>query len=837
MFLYEKLDALKQFQWKDFFQRAVNNEIKGNLNNFIQLREYQQEALGRFFFYYENYAEKPLPVHLLFNMATWSWKTVIMAWIILYLYQKWYRNFLFFVNATNIIEKTKDNFLNTESIKYLFWTDIIIDEKRIDIKAVNNFQWVNEDNINIKFTTIQWLHSDLNTPKENTLTIDDFQKSKIVILSDEAHHINALTKWKDKETQIEKETREHTVTKIINSHIENIMLEFTATVDRNHPEITKKYEEKTIYRYDLKQFRLDKFSKEVKTLQADVTPLQRMLQAIVLSHYRRKIAEQHHIWLKPVVLIKSKTIKESEDNFTEFKTLVQNLSSTDIDQIKSIGVSDDMQKVRRRFSEKWITSKDIAKELKVEFDTTKLVEINGKQDSIDKQILVNTLEASNNQIRCIFAVDMLNEWRDVLNLYDIVRLDESRAWPSGKGTTKEAQLIGRWARYYPFTAEETQDKYTRKYDEDINNELRILEEMHYHCINNPKYIHELKKELEKIGIYDTNKKEVEIKVKEDFRSSDFFKSAVLYINKKQKSDRTHITTVFEANVKKEYTHIIKTWLSQTSVIFQNEMNVTQERRKSSMKLSDIERSLLQRAIEAIDDYSFDRIKKYVWSFTDSIDTLIKSNFSTISILIDWGIYEQLSQTQKYDLCLDILQQITNDLKNGYSEYEWTKRFEHQFIHKIVTNKKISVSIDENNDRKVWKPMKEDSEYGYMDLMKKKRYVYEENYGTDEEKALVAFIDRFYDHLKEKYTNIYLLRNEKIFQLYRFSDWKALEPDFVLFAEEKESKTPITYQLYIEPKWEHLIKTDSRKEVFLQEIEPWNYEIHKMFLVKQQSELY
>jgi type III restriction enzyme len=82
--------------------------------------------------------------------------------------------------------------------------------------------------------------------------------------------------------------------------------------------------------------------------------------------------------------------------------------------------------------------------------------------------------------------------------------------------------------------------------------------MHYHCINNPKYIHELKKELEKIGIYDSNKREIEIKVKEEFKSSKFFQNAVLYVNKKAKSDRKHITTVFDANVKKEYIHIIKT---------------------------------------------------------------------------------------------------------------------------------------------------------------------------------------------------------------------------------------------------------------------------------------
>ena len=35
-------------------------------------------------------------------------------------YEKGYRNFLFFVNSTNIIEKTKDNFRNARSAKYLF---------------------------------------------------------------------------------------------------------------------------------------------------------------------------------------------------------------------------------------------------------------------------------------------------------------------------------------------------------------------------------------------------------------------------------------------------------------------------------------------------------------------------------------------------------------------------------------------------------------------------------------------------------------------------------------------------------------------------------------------
>jgi len=40
----------------------------------------------------------------------------------------------------------------------------------------------------------------------------------------------------------------------------------------------------------------------------------------------------------------------------------------------------------------------------------------------EKQLKLNSLETINNEIRAIFAVNMLNEGWDVLNLFDIVRL-------------------------------------------------------------------------------------------------------------------------------------------------------------------------------------------------------------------------------------------------------------------------------------------------------------------------------------------------------------------------------------------------------------------------------
>ncbi|WAM10348.1 DEAD/DEAH box helicase family protein [Mycoplasmopsis cynos] len=104
----------------------------------------------------------------------------------LYLYTKGYRKFLFFVNQTNVLEKTIDNFTNTLSSKYLFDDTIEHLSNKIRIKKVNNFSGNTlNDDIEILFTTTQKLHMDLFEAKENSLTYDDFENNKVVFISDE----------------------------------------------------------------------------------------------------------------------------------------------------------------------------------------------------------------------------------------------------------------------------------------------------------------------------------------------------------------------------------------------------------------------------------------------------------------------------------------------------------------------------------------------------------------------------------------------------------------------------------------------------------------------------
>ena len=187
-------------QLPDYFETCLNSSK--------HLRPYQTECFQYFLTYmnpeniFDGKAKRP---HLLFHMATGSGKTLQMAGAMLYLFEQGYRNFLFFVDSTNIVEKTKDNFLNVGSIKYMFAPFISINGQHVEIREVQNFQGTSNDCINICITTIQGLHSDLNTKKENALTYEDFSNQPIVLIADEAHHLNAATK---KEKDLTKEEKE-----------------------------------------------------------------------------------------------------------------------------------------------------------------------------------------------------------------------------------------------------------------------------------------------------------------------------------------------------------------------------------------------------------------------------------------------------------------------------------------------------------------------------------------------------------------------------------------------------------------------------------------------------
>ena len=852
--LHEKLTNISEAFGEYFFRDKIDNTILDNLRLSSEIRPYQKETFGRFIYYLTEYQARPkgIPIQLLFHMATGSGKTLIMAGLIVYLYKKGYRNFLFFVNSTNIIEKTRDNFLNPNSSKYLFVPNkgISIDGRQIRIKEVENFQSVNQDDINIVFSTIQGLHANLNTPRENAVTYEDFEDKKIVLISDEAHHLNVETKKGNKLSQtelFENVSWESTVNRIFNANNQNLLLDFTATADLSNPDILEKYENKILIDYPLSQFRIDGYSKEVKLLQTDLDPFERALQAVILNQYRLKVFNKHKLFIKPVILFKSKTIAESEDFYNNFAERIKTLKQKDLQMIfanaakfesqqipldfgKSEGI---ISKAYRYFQSNNITLNSLIEELKNDFAPVKCISVNSKTKTelrTEYQVLVNTLEAENNEIRAIFAVDQLNEGWDVLNLFDIVRLYETRDFNAklnapGKTTVAEAQLIGRGARYCPFQISLDQPLYQRKYDDKADEELKICEELFYHSAHNPKYISELNQALKEIGIKPKNIKPRELKLKDSFQKTDFYKTALIYLNEKEKYDRSDIFTLDVNLLPQEFKHHLRTGLSQTTVIYEDPAKQKQQLKieKKQFSLLDFGIPVIRKAIDKLEFYHFNNIKEFFPNLT-SISEFITSKeyLGKIKNIIIEGTREELnnlSAETKLQIAIEVLSSIKTSLQADKIEYKGSKNFTHYFLKdKIDKSKILNFAETPSSDKEFGVSMLNHSETNlYLDLSQKDWFIYEDNFGTSEEKHFIHFVDKTYSKLNKKYDEIFLVRNERFFKIYNFEDGRAIEPDFVLYLVNHKPEKSIFYQIFIEPKGNQFKDSDGK---FVNSKESW-----------------
>ncbi len=808
-FLYETLDSASGL---GFLKKEIPDFLKNNLNPKFELRPYQIEAFARFFHCLDNeFPGKDWPLHFLFNMATGSGKTLIMAGLISYLYEKGYRNFLFFVNSTNIIEKTKDNFLNPLSSKFLFAENIQFGTRRVNVTPVENFEGINENDINICFTTIQKLHSNLTTEKENALTYEDFKDKKIVLLADEAHHMNTRTKAQREMF----ESWENTVERIFTQNEDNLLLEFTATLDYTNQYIVEKYRNKILYRYDLRQFRNDGYSKDVYIVQADFEEKDRIIQALILSQYKQEVAAKHRINLKPVILFKAqKTIAQSKENKENFHKLIEALSEDDIEQIHSKSDIPLVQRAFKFFKSNRIASKQLTERLRKEFDESRCISVNEEKEKENQQILLNTLEDKDNRIRAIFAVQKLNEGWDVLNLFDIVRCyttRDSKAGKPGKTTIAEAQLIGRGARYFPFVANEHNDRFKRKYDNNLTDEMRVLEELHYHSINDSRYISELRTALIQEGMMDEREINRELKLKDTFKETDFYKHGLVYLNERVRNNYQYVKSFSDIGVtKRNYEHTLATGRGISGALLAgdgNVENVTESDRKD-IKVNEISRHIVCNAISRNSFFTFKTINKYFPHITSLRQFIELDDYlGGLEITFQGNSSEiySLSNKAQLDAMMGLLDQIESELRKNITEYQGTENFKLNSVSSVFSDKVLKLL--EGSER---------ADGDEQFVADKGWYVFNANYGTSEEKAFVRMLDRQMDALKKKYDGIYLIRNERHFKIYNFSDGQAFEPDFVLFLRQKNGDM-FTYQIFIEPKGKHLKEHDKWKQDFLKEV--------------------
>lgn len=824
---------IEEFGKRDMANVQLPPYFAGSLNPALKLRPYQEECFRYFLKYWENSFEgKERQPQLLFHMATGSGKTLMMAGLMLYLYEKGYRNFLFFVNSTNIIEKTKENFINQASGKYLFAPVIQVGDSRVEIKLVDNFQGVADDCINLCLTTIQGLHISLNTPRENSLTYDDFADQKIILISDEAHHINTSTKkGKSTHDSIDQslfddvsDDWETTAMRIFKSHSENAMLEFTATCDLTDPNIADKYANKIIFDYPLRKFREDGYSKDIEVVQSDLQPIDRAMQTVVLNQYKRKLFAAIGQDIKPVMMLKSKTIAENKVFFELFVDTVKRLKISDLQKIRS-GAIGDIRESFSFFDEHNISFENLLLELKEDFKEDNLLLVDGNNISAEKQLKLNSLEAKDNEFRAVFAVDMLNEGWDVLNLYDIVRLYEGRDAKDGKPgktTMQEAQLIGRGARYMPFEAPEAdKPQGQRKYDDDIKNRLRTVEKLHYHSSYNPRYLSELQTAMEETGIVAKKTREIPHKLKESFKKTKLYQEGYVFANEKETYLVNENINSFGENILNTTFKVrIRSGEMSSSLVFEKVSSTNNDATRTiNYRLGEFGKNILREAINRLETYKFKTLKEIfpalpsIKHFIESVDYL---NNLMVTVLGREDVVENLSQKDKLGVAIQVLQQIEPMLGKSATGLRGSKRFIPHSLRDLIKDKVLKITLDGTDDREYGSSMRESKDdFLRMDLMKFDWYAFEDCYGTSEEKQFIKYMEALYPKLRQKYDDVYLVRNEREVKLYDFEQGRGFEPDFILFMRQKNNADRFdNMQIFIEPKGGYLKEHDEWKEKFL-----------------------
>lgn len=866
----------------DILKQKVPDFIRENLK--FDLFKWQEDAVANFLTFEKiKELENPdSPTHLLFNLATGTGKTLLMAALILHYYQKGYRNFLFFVNQNNIVGKTEDNLTDPYHSKYLFTDPVVIDNRTVNIKKVETFS-DDTDDIEIKFTSIHKLHNAVYQVKENEVFLEDLQNRKLVMLADEAHHLNADTRsgraatgklefaieLKDNAsaTDVEK-SWEHTVNNLIlhkgkpgKGHNDNVLLEFTATLPTD-ANVVSKYRDKVVSKFDLKDFLNAGYTKEINLVSSSFNKKQRIIQALLFNWYRYRLGIAADIpHFKPVILFRSKFADASiqgnvQEDYQFFRDLVDELTVADFDFLKTI----QKEKAEKIYEFGQSRIVDIVNYIEEDahLDFGSIIEyiqdafkdsnciittskdktakgLDGKEKTTsDQDRILNSLEDKNNPYTAVFTCQRLTEGWDVLNLFDIVRMYEGRdegrttggARKAGKSTVSEVQLIGRGVRYNPFKYGDSITN-KRKFDKELDNPLRVLEEFYFHSDKDERYISELKNELKRQELLPQTEKVVKyLDIKEEIKKDQesFYNTLLIFGNEKNDNPerkKTDLNDLHESFRMNDYRVPVVGISEQQLKLDKKEDEVrmnkgTEDSRTSNKSIADIHkdyRHILYKAYntQAKKHNSLFRFKNLKEEFKiASVEDMWHEDLLgkfTIPVVLpqSYPTFEEVPVEYKLEMLNEFFDAFENALQEILNPHIGSEFKSYAFSSYFDKPKPISIIEDDKNKEVESK------------LIEKDWYALDGFFGTSEEINLVEFLENTIENFKQKYDNVYLLRNEEVYKIYDFEKGRGFMPDFLMFLKSKEEN--LYYQIFIEPKGLDRITNENSKwkEKFLTEI--------------------
>ena len=332
-----------------------------------------------------------------------------------------------------------------------------------------------------------------------------------------------------------------------------------------------------------------------------------------------------------------------------------------------------------------------------------------------------------------------------------------------------------------------------------------------------------------------------LQLKNSFKNHDFYKHYSIYTNKREHTNNSEQRGI-DDNIKGKIYQVTlpSNLINQANLLHDfdsTKQSLSNTLISKTIAVKDIESQIVRKAIAKNQFYRFNHLRNEYLPYLTGIGEFISVDDYLANISIDVKSYEDFDVSSlNHDLKLFIISDFLGQLQKQLSVVNHRFIGSKEFIPKAVSSifketKQLSFILSKDGNAEFGYSMREPkkSEF-FLDLGNEDYdwYAYNENYGTAEEKSLVMFMkDEAIPYLRQKYQQVWLLRNEKFFQLYNFADGQAFEPDFVLFLVSENGIKEMVYQVFIEPKGSHLLALDKWKDEFLQSIKD-NYKVANIF---------
>ena len=236
---------------------------------------------------------------------------------------------------------------------------------------------------------------------------------------------------------------------------------------------------------------------------------------------------------------------------------------------------------------------------------------------------------------------------------------------------------------------------------------------------------------------------------------------------------------------------------------------------SFKEIASVNYSTVNRALRQFDIFKFNTLKSYFPNVKSTYDFVMDSNYlGNIKMKIT-SKHQNLPMSIIYKACVNILSKIAVKVSAIEEVWEGTTEFKAHSLSEFIKDKSVNYTPiaggkgTSQNDASVGT--------NRLDLSLEDWFVFNDNYGTSEDKAFVRYFKDYVDTLRSKYDKIYLLRNERQIHLYSFEGGERFEPDYILYLCKNLTDTVEQLIVFVEPKGTHLIASDKWKEDFLLEL--------------------